>query len=146
MTETSAPAAAMPAVDSPLVWVDGWQMACSGEPFSVGSEVAWFFEPAHNSTWFEAVIGGDPDLRLPLAEEHHSQESAGARVPGTTVITELSAVSPVAPVPLGGARTGVTGAAGLAGSDDGIDPAGAGEISFFGGLVDLQFAPPRKET
>lgn len=198
MTETSFPAAASavsPAVDNPLVWVDGWQMACCGEQFSIGSEVAWFLEPAQNAAWFESVIGSDPDLQPSLAEEHHSEESAGARapaarvvriravhcayqadpgpeaprstvvpVPGSTVITELSAASMVDPEPWVGARAGAAGAdelaespsladlaeptdlAGDAGFAGGTDPAGAGELSFVGYLVDLRFTHPRKDT
>lgn len=181
MTETSFPAAAAavsPAVDNPLVWVDGWQMACCGEQFSIGSEVAWFLEPAHNAAWFESVIGSDPDLQPSLAEEHHSEESAGARapaarvvriravhcayqadpgpeaprstvvpVPGSTVITELSAASTVDPEPWVGSAGGLTtAAAGLAESAGGTDPAGAGELSFVGYLVDLRFTHHRKDT
>ncbi len=40
------------------VWVDSWQMRCCGEPFRVGSQVAWTLSGA-DPDWLGAMLGAD---------------------------------------------------------------------------------------
>jgi hypothetical protein len=50
------------------IWVDGWQMQCCGEPFRLGSQVAWTLRAA-DPDWLEAVLGAQQIVDA--AEEHH---------------------------------------------------------------------------
>jgi hypothetical protein len=52
------------------VWVDSWQMQCCGEPFRLGSQVAWTLRGA-DPDWLEAVLGPDGQQTVDAAEEHH---------------------------------------------------------------------------
>ena len=53
-----------------LVWVDAWQMQCCGDPFAVGSRVAWTLsEP--DREWLASVLGDDAARRVTHREEHH---------------------------------------------------------------------------
>lgn len=55
------------------MWADDWQMQCCGEPFRVGSEVAWTLGEADRD-WLEEMLGqvvtAGTDLRLVLPCSH----------------------------------------------------------------------------
>jgi hypothetical protein len=52
------------------VWVDSWQMQCCGQPFRIGSHVAWTLRAA-DPDWLEAMLGTDAQQAVDAAEEHH---------------------------------------------------------------------------
>ena len=52
------------------LWVDAWQMQCCGEPFHLGSQVAWTVREA-DPDWLQAVLGAAASLAVEGAEEHH---------------------------------------------------------------------------
>ena len=68
-----------------VVWVDDWQMQCCGEPFGVGSEVAWTVSEA-DGDWLDRMLGPDARSRVDAAEDHHGQLPAGTpRTRGTVI-------------------------------------------------------------
>lgn len=40
------------------LWVDAWQLQCCGEPFRLGSPVAWMVREA-DPDWLQAVLGAE---------------------------------------------------------------------------------------
>lgn len=58
-------------VVSVLVWVQGWQMQCCGDPFTVGDEVEWTLDADPDTDWLEAALGTDLASRIAYAEDHH---------------------------------------------------------------------------
>lgn len=65
--------------DMTVVWVDGWQMQCCGEPFSVGDTIRWTVGEPLSTTH----VGLIPSIGIKVdhTEEHHG--SATAAVVGT---------------------------------------------------------------
>lgn len=55
-----------------VVWVDGWQMQCCGEPFTAGSSVSWTAVADSDTDWLVPVIGKAEAAAITHAEEHHS--------------------------------------------------------------------------
>lgn len=56
-----------------LVWVDEWQFACCGEPFSVYSRLWWnLIEP--DVEWLSTFLGPDEASRVTYAEDHHGPD------------------------------------------------------------------------
>jgi len=53
-----------------VVWVDDWQMQCCGEPFRIGSEVAWTVSEA-DGAWLAGMLGPDAQGTVDAAEDHH---------------------------------------------------------------------------
>jgi hypothetical protein len=53
-----------------MIWVDGWQMQCCGEPFRLGSQVAWTLRAA-DPDWLAATLGSDAQQAVDAAEDHH---------------------------------------------------------------------------
>lgn len=107
-----------------MIWVDGWQMQCCGERFSVGTRVTWTLrEP--DADWLGTVLG--PDVQVDAAEEHHGGVPEGA--PKTTgKVRRIEAVHCGYARPPGAGRT--------------LYPAdgwtkGGGELKFAGYLVHL---------
>jgi Family of unknown function (DUF6578) len=60
------------------LWVDAWQMQCCGEPFRLGSPVAWTVREA-DPDWLEAVLGAGAAPGVNGAEEHHGGIQARRR-------------------------------------------------------------------
>lgn len=58
------------------IWVDGWQMECCGDPFEVGSVVAWRLFPVSDLDFVTAVIGEEEARALTDREEHHDEPKA----------------------------------------------------------------------
>ena len=52
------------------IWIDSWQMQCCGEPFRLGSRVAWTLRAA-DPDWLAATLGADAQQAVDAAEEHH---------------------------------------------------------------------------
>lgn len=70
------------------VWVDSWQMQCCGEPFRVGSEIAWTLCAA-DLEWLEGMLG--TEQTVDAVEEHHRSVAEGTEpTPGT--VTRIAAV------------------------------------------------------
>ena len=64
------------------IWVDGWQMQCCGEPFRLGSQVAWTLRAA------------DPDgLEVSLIPETLERTTLGALAEGGRVNLEMDVVA-----------------------------------------------------
>ena len=53
-----------------VVWVDDWQMQCCGEPFRIGSEVAWKVSEA-DGDWLNQMLGADAQETVDAVEDHH---------------------------------------------------------------------------
>lgn len=125
------------------VWVDSWQLQCCGEPFQIGSQVAWTLKKI-DLDWIASLLGADNPVAVDAAEEHHGG------VPKTTVptkakVTKIAAVHcryarrrgkpPVMRwVPGTGVLTDITSADGW--TDD------LGEDRLVGYLVGLKVLPP----
>jgi hypothetical protein len=56
------------------VWIEAWQACCCGDPFSVGSEVAWRLNPvsADERSWFAEPLGDGIAASITHCENHHS--------------------------------------------------------------------------
>ena len=54
------------------MWVDSWQQQCCGEPFEVGSQVAWMLR-AIDREFARSVLGDDLAQSVTHAEEHHGE-------------------------------------------------------------------------
>jgi len=72
------------------IWVDAWQLQCCGEPFRVGSRVAWTLRDA-GPDWLETVLGAEAARAVDAAEEHHGGVSEETE-PVTGTVTRISAV------------------------------------------------------
>lgn len=72
------------------IWVDAWQMQCCGEPFRLGSQVAWTLRGT-DPDWLEAMLGADASRAVDAAEEHHGGVPDGTE-PIRAVVTRISAV------------------------------------------------------
>ena len=62
-----------------LIWYDGWQMECCGDPFAIGDVVEWTLDDHPDVAWLGAAVGDELARQIAYAEEHH--EDGG---PGTT--------------------------------------------------------------
>jgi hypothetical protein len=79
------------------VWVDGWQLQCCGEPFRLGSQVAWTLRAAA-PRWLGKVLGADAPAVDAWKEHHGGVPEDTAPTRGT--ITRIVAVHyRSAPVP-----------------------------------------------
>ncbi|HCU92907.1 MAG TPA: hypothetical protein DHU96_09275 [Actinobacteria bacterium] len=122
------------------VWVDIWQMQCCGEPFHLGSQVAWTLGDADQDR-LEAMLGTGAQHTVDAAEEHHGgvpEDTAPTR--GT--VTRIAAVHcRYAPGPDSDSRTSypVPGSGVLTDveSGDGWTP-DHGDERFVGYLVQLE--------
>ena len=72
------------------LWVDAWQVQCCGEPFRLGSPVAWTVREA-DPDWLEAVLGAKAASGVDGAEEHHGGLPEHTE-PVRGVVTRISAV------------------------------------------------------
>jgi hypothetical protein len=59
-------------------------MQCCGEPFDLGSQVAWTLGPA-DPEWLEAVLGAREQQTIDAAEEHHGGVAGDTLPTGGTV-------------------------------------------------------------
>lgn len=72
------------------LWIDAWQMQCCGEPFRLGSQVAWTLREA-DLDWLQAVLGAGTSPGVDGAEEHHGGIPEGTE-PTRGVVRRISAV------------------------------------------------------
>jgi hypothetical protein len=68
-----------------MVWVDGWQMQCCGDPFSVGSRVSWTLGDA-DLDWITTILAEGSRPGVDAAEDHHGG------IPEETPVTDGSVV------------------------------------------------------
>jgi hypothetical protein len=86
------------------LWVDAWQMQCCGEPFRLGSQVAWTLRNP-DPDWLEAALGAEASRAVDAAEEHHGDISEDTE-PVRGIVMRIRAVHcRYAPSPDGGPRT-----------------------------------------
>jgi len=123
-----------------MVWVDSWQMQCCGQPFCLGSQIAWTLRPA-DPDWIAGILGSDAPQNVEAAEDHHGGVPRDT-VPTRGTVREIAAVhcrfapkpgsksATVYPVPGTGFLTEV-------GSADGWTE-DHGEERFIGYLVQLE--------
>lgn len=67
-----------------LVWVDGWQLDCCGDPFGIGDAVTWLLKPATTS-WFVEMLGEEIGSRVSHAEERHDESAIATEQRGRVV-------------------------------------------------------------
>jgi hypothetical protein len=72
-----------------LVWVDGWQMQCCGDPFEVGSQVSWTILAEVDVKWLTSVLGPDRAATVDCAEESHGAVEQLPVLEGTVRSIEL---------------------------------------------------------
>jgi uncharacterized protein DUF6578 len=72
------------------VWVDSWQMQCCGEPFQVGSQIAWTLRSA-DSGFLHGLLGPHAQPAADAAEDHHGGVPEGT-VPTSGTVTGIAAV------------------------------------------------------
>jgi uncharacterized protein DUF6578 len=72
------------------VWVDSWQMQCCGEPFRVGSQVAWTLRAA-DPDLLQKMLGADSRQAADATEEHHGGVPEDT-VPTRGTVTHIAAV------------------------------------------------------
>jgi hypothetical protein len=77
-----------------IVWLDEWQWACCGEPFSVGTPVRWNLEtvsPDHRVTAkLTSLLSAEVADRVTHVEDHHGMHAQGADTSG--VVRGITAV------------------------------------------------------
>jgi hypothetical protein len=56
------------------VWVDGVDMECCGEPFRIGSRVAWELRRNADAQWLTDVLGSDVPVRVDAYQVRHSED------------------------------------------------------------------------
>jgi hypothetical protein len=61
------------------IWVDNCQMQYCGEPFRLGSQVAWTLRAA-DPDWLAARSGADAQQTVDAGEEHHGSAHRHERV------------------------------------------------------------------
>ena len=53
-----------------VVWVDGWQQECCGDPWSIGSTVSWTLGDADDD-YLAPLFPPESGVTVDRAEEHH---------------------------------------------------------------------------
>ena len=92
----------VPTAASLVVWLDGWQMQCCGEPFSIGGRVSWVLQPAGDPDFAAAVLGRELAGTITHREEHHREDSETAPRTTGTVRSIRAASCTYAPRPADG--------------------------------------------
>lgn len=54
-----------------LVFMEGWQLECCGERFTVGDRVEWTLQPIEGRAWYSDALGSALADELAFHEEHH---------------------------------------------------------------------------
>lgn len=81
-----------------LVWVDGWQLECCGDPFAVGDVVTWDCTDADDE-WLASTLGPQAARTIRFAEQHHDEPAADHPVVRGTVVGIQAAFCRYAPGP-----------------------------------------------
>ncbi len=53
-----------------VVWIDGWQQECCGDPWSIGSTVSWTLAEADDD-YLAPLFPPESEVVVDRAEEHH---------------------------------------------------------------------------
>lgn len=64
----------MATVDCAVIWVDAWQMACCGTPFSVGDSIDWTVSSEVDRSFLGRVTSPEMAERVDYSEEHHDDD------------------------------------------------------------------------
>lgn len=64
----------MSSVDRAVVWVDRWQMACCGTPFSTGDSVDWTVSSKVDRLFLGRVTTPEVAEMIDYSEEHHDDD------------------------------------------------------------------------
>jgi hypothetical protein len=56
-----------------VLWMDGWQMQCCGDPFEVGSKISWTLGNMTGHAGLASTVGPDAAGRITHVEEHHGR-------------------------------------------------------------------------
>ncbi|MFG3439575.1 DUF6578 domain-containing protein [Nonomuraea sp. NPDC047897] len=122
-----------------IVWVDGWQLQCCGDPFGVGTRVSWRLRPADRG-WLADVLGEAAD-DVQWAEERHGDAGTDGRRVEATVLAITAVRCRYAPVPDEDALYPVRGSGMLSVVKEADKwPPGQGGLEFVGYLVNLDTA------
>lgn len=62
-----------------VVWIDGWQLACCGTPFSIGDAVEWSVREGVDREFLADAISPEAAERIDVSEEHHGDDDAELR-------------------------------------------------------------------
>jgi hypothetical protein len=120
-----------------IVWVDGWQFQCCGDPFGVGTRVSWQLRPADRG-WLADVLGDKAAGDVEWAEERHGSGGPGWRRVEATVRAVTAVRCRYGPVPGEQALHPVRGSGMLSAVQEADKwPREQGGLSFVGYLVDL---------
>jgi hypothetical protein len=129
------------------VWVDGWQMECCGDPFAVGSTIAWRVSRVPDDDFLGSVLGTGEASEVTASYEHHGDREQMAGLTGVVrriraVFCDYGIEAPEAKVARPVAGTGSTTEL------DAVDRGGVSELGpdglprlthrFVGYLVDLE--------
>lgn len=76
--------------DSPVptvtrVWLEGWQVACCGTTFEIGSHVDWEAGSERGGSFLRRVLGDDLASSIDFIEDHHGQIDDRVEVTGEVV-------------------------------------------------------------
>jgi hypothetical protein len=124
--------------DERVVWVDSWQLQCCGDPFAVGSTVAWWLSPTVDRDFLGTVLAAADVGRITDVQEAHFDGLDGRTVEG--VVREIERVMcRYAPVGDGPLHVPVTGSAVVTAqaTADGWESE-TGDVRFVGYLVRLE--------
>ncbi|WP_407342171.1 DUF6578 domain-containing protein [Pengzhenrongella phosphoraccumulans] len=83
-----------------LIWVDGWQMQCCGQPFAVGTHVEWRLNDAPDVDWLETALDPVIARRISYSEEHHDDPPGDHPLRQGTVVAIQGAFCRYAPTSL----------------------------------------------
>lgn len=72
----------MSSADRTVVWVDGWQMACCGKPFSIGDSIAWTVSSKVDRSFLGRVTSPEMAERIDYSEEHHGDDEMALSLTG----------------------------------------------------------------
>jgi hypothetical protein len=64
----------MSSVDRVAVWVDRWQMACCGTPFSIGDPIDWTVSSNVDRSFLGRVTSPEVARSIEYCEEHHDDD------------------------------------------------------------------------
>jgi len=124
------------------VWIDAWQIQSSGDPFDVGSEVAWALSPSFDADYLGAVLGKVEALRVTDAWEPEGELPDDVPATAGTVRAISAVYCRFAPLPGGHPKTNypVTGSTSIEPriSVDGWEHEDEGDdLQFIAYVVDL---------
>jgi hypothetical protein len=77
-------------VDRAVVWVDRWQMACCGTPFSVGDSIDWTVSSKVDRSFLGRVTSPEVAEGIDYAEEHHGDDEMAVGLAGVVRLIRLA--------------------------------------------------------